>query len=70
MTDLVAGEDAEGLHDLLGGVRVRRLARHKVEEGVERHEAGVVGVHHRHDALEVSLALQHAHKCHWRSLGP
>ena len=57
-TDLVTGEDAEGLHDLLGRVGVGRFARHEVEEGVERHEAAVVRVNHRHDALEVSLALK------------
>ena len=58
---LVAGEDAERLHHLVGGVRVGRLAGHEVQERVERDVALVVGIHSGHDALEVCVALIHTH---------
>ena len=57
-THLVAGQDLEALHDLLGGVGVGRLARHEVQEGLEGDVARAVGVHDGHDALEVSLSLE------------
>ena len=42
---------------MLGGVHIRGLARHKVQEAVELDKAGRVGVDDGEDALEVDLAL-------------
>jgi len=58
-THLVAGEDAERLHDLVRGVGVGRLPSHEVQERVERDVAHVIGVDVRHDALEISITLTH-----------
>lgn len=53
---LLSGQNPEALKDLFGGVVVLRLPRHKVEESVEGDTAGVVRVHDREDALEVSVS--------------
>ena len=42
---------------MLGGVHIRGLARHTVQEAVELDKAGRVGVDDGEDALEVDLAL-------------
>ena len=43
--------------DLLGGVDISGLPGHEVQETIELHVAGGVGVHNRQDTLEVNLAL-------------
>lgn len=56
-TYLVPGQDFEGGDDLVGRVRVGRLAGHEVDEGLEGDDAHPVGVHHAHDAGELALPL-------------
>lgn len=55
---LVACQDLEGGDDLVGCVGVCGLPRHEVDEGLEGHEAAVVGVDHAHDAVELGIALR------------
>ena len=43
--------------DLLGGVDICGLSGHEVQETIELHVAGGVGVHNRQDTLEVNLSL-------------
>ena len=54
---LVGGEDPEGVDDLLGGVHVRGLAGHEVEEAVELNVTAGVGVNDGQNSLEVNLTL-------------
>lgn len=54
---LVSGQNFEGGHDLVGRVRVGRLPRHEVNEGLEGDDAHPVGVHYAHDAGELILPL-------------
>lgn len=55
---LIPGQDFEGGHHLVGSVRVRRLAGHEVDEGLEGDEAHPVGVHYAHDARELVFTLE------------
>lgn len=57
MPYLVPSENLEGRHDLVGCVRVGRLARHEVYEGLEGDDAHSVGVHCAHDAGELVFPL-------------
>lgn len=50
---LIGSQDSERIDDLLGSVCVGVLACHEVEEGVEVHEAGAVGIDNCQNALEV-----------------
>lgn len=43
---------------MFSSVGVSGFSSHEVEESIERHVTHVVGVDNRHDALEVSFALQ------------
>jgi len=43
--------------NLFGRVGVRRLASHKVKEGIKEDVATVVGINNRHNALEVNITL-------------
>lgn len=54
---LVPSQDFEGGYDLVGRVRVGSLAGHEVDEGLEGDDAHPVGVHHTHDARELTLSL-------------
>lgn len=56
--DLVCGQDAEGVNDLLRGVGIGGFAGHEVQERVKRHEAAVVGINDSEDTLEVNLTLK------------
>ena len=55
---LVPGQDLEGGNDLVSCVCIGGLPGHEVDEGLEGHEATVVGVNHAHDAVELSIALR------------
>lgn len=57
LAHLVPSQDLEGGDDLVGRVCVGGLPRHEVDEGLEGHEAAVVGVHYAHDAVELGIAL-------------
>lgn len=57
MLYLVIGQNSERVNDLFGCVRIRALARHKVEEGVKGYESGAVGVDECHNAPEVIVTL-------------
>lgn len=70
---LVPGQDFEGGYDLVGCVRVGGLAGHEVDEGLEGDDAHPVGIHHAHDARELTLPLVVENRnCHaqesWRQL--
>lgn len=54
---LIPCQDFKGGHDLVGCVRVRRLAGHEVDEGLEGDDAHTVGIHYTHDAGELILTL-------------
>lgn len=54
---LVSCQDLEGGDDLISCVCVCGLPRHEVNEGLESHEATMVGVNHTHDAVELSIPL-------------
>lgn len=56
-THLVSSQDLEGSDDLVGRVRVGRFPRHEVDEGLEGHDAGAVGIYDAHDAVELPVAL-------------
>ena len=58
LAHLVPSQDLEGGDDLVGRVCVGGLPRHEVDEGLEGHEAAVVGVHYAHDAVELGIALR------------
>ena len=57
-THLIPGQDLEGSHDLVCCIRISCLARHKVDEGLERHHPQAVGVHDAHDAGKLCLSLE------------
>lgn len=54
---LIPRQNFEGSHDLVGSVRVGRLAGHEVDEGLEGDDAHPVGIHYAHDARELVLTL-------------
>ncbi len=54
---LVSSKDFKGCHDLISGVRVGRLARHKVNEGLECNHSQSVRIHNAHDAAKLRLSL-------------
>lgn len=54
---LVTSQNAEAVNDLLGSIGICRLSGHEVEEGIELHVAGIVGVDYGEYALEVDVAL-------------
>ncbi len=56
-TYLVSSKDFKGCHDLISGVRVGRLARHKVNEGLECDHSKSVRIHNAHDAGKLRLSL-------------
>lgn len=55
---LVSSKDFKRRHDLISGVRVGRLARHKVNEGLECDQSQSVRIHNAHDAGKLRLSLQ------------
>lgn len=55
---LVSSKDFKRCHDLISGVRVGRLARHKVNEGLECDQSQSVRIHNAHDAGKLRLSLQ------------
>lgn len=55
---LVPSQDFEGGNDLVGCVCVGSFPGHEVNEGLESHEAAVVGVDDAHDAVELSIPLR------------
>lgn len=57
-THLIPGQDLEGSHDLVCCICISCLARHKVDEGLERHHPKAVGVHDAHDAGKLCLSLE------------
>lgn len=56
-THLITSQNLEGGDDLVGRVGISRFPGHEVDEGLERHGAGVVGIHDAHDASELGVTL-------------
>lgn len=56
-TYFVWGQNLEGSHDLFCSVSLSGLAGHEVDEGLEGHNTGVVGVHQSHDTSKLHLTL-------------
>lgn len=54
---LIPGQNFEGGYDLVGRVCVGGLTGHEVDEGLEGDGAHPVGIHHAHDAGELTLPL-------------
>lgn len=56
-THLVARENAERIDHLFGGVGIGRFAGHEIQESVEVHVPGAVGIDDCQYALEIDFAL-------------
>lgn len=57
MCYLIGSEDAEWVDHLFCRIGVCGFSGHEVQESVKVNVAGVVGVHHSQDALEIYLSL-------------
>lgn len=56
-THLITSQNLEGGDDLVGRVCISRFPGHEIDEGLERHRAGAVGIHDAHDASKLGVTL-------------
>lgn len=56
-THLVSRQDLEGGHDLLSCIRLGCFSGHEVNESLEGHDPGCIGVHYGHDASKLHFPL-------------
>lgn len=56
-THLITRQDLEGGDDLVCRVCVGCFPGHEINEGLERHSTGAVGIYYAHDASKFGIAL-------------
>lgn len=56
-THLITSQNLEGGDDLVGRVCIGCFPRHEINEGLERHSTGAVGIDYSHDASKFGITL-------------
>lgn len=56
-THLITSQNLEGGDDLVCRVCISRFPGHEVDEGLECHSTGAVGIYYAHDASKLGVTL-------------